>query len=183
MTTLEMVSSKPASEADRFRTILQEKLPLQEIVDYTLTHSPRLVRPIVSYDFSALALSFVPAAETSNDHYTYHHLRSDLWDKVSRTGAQFGSRYTVPSAHVTIARFAVPPGLDRETEAEELCRRRAELVEKLESINQELRSKDWERFGSPARGKWVVGKERGLELNKGQSWYGKGEAVFIGKGF
>ena len=191
MTTLEMVSSRTALEVDRVTAFLQEKLPLQEIVNYTLTHRARLVRPVVSYDAAAMALSFVPAAgETTNqldwtvdDEYSYHHLRRDLWNIVARSGYQPASRYNVPSAHITIARFAVPAGFDKEKALELLTDGRVAMVEKIEDINQELRSKEWKRFGHASRGEWIVGHERGLELNKGQSWFGKGEAVLIGNGF
>ncbi|KAJ5591664.1 uncharacterized protein N7459_002033 [Penicillium hispanicum] len=191
MTTLEMVSSRTASEVDGVAALLQEKLPIHDIVDYTLTHRARLVRPVVSYDAAAMALSFVPAAgETTsqpggaaNDNYSYHHLRRDLWDIAAQSGHRLASRYNVPSAHVTIARFAVPPGLEKGKEVESLINRKSAVVEKIEDINQELRSSDWQRFGNSSRGEWIIGQERGLELNKGQSWFGKGEAVLIGKGF
>ena len=190
MTTLEMMSSQTASEVDAVTALLQERLSIHDLVDYTLTHRARLVRPVVSFDTAAMALSFVPAAgEIPNqldkptcDSYSYHHLRRDLWDIVAQSGHQLTSRYNVPSAHVTIARFAVPPDLDKEKESEALSRRKTALVEKIDDINRELRSNDWKHFGNPSRGEWVVGQERGLELNKGQSWFGKGEAVLIGKG-
>lgn len=192
MTTLEMLPARTIAEVDEIETFLKENAPLQYIVNYTLTHRARLVRPIVSYDASALALSFVPAVEDtdhevdgiSNNYYSYQHLRSDLYDIVTEAGCQLEARYTVPSAHVTIARFVRPVGwTEKEFEESSLFRKRAkELVATIEDINQELRSDDWKRFGNPSRGEWVVGQEKGLELMKGRSWYGKGESVLIGKG-
>ncbi|KAJ5287032.1 hypothetical protein N7478_002718 [Penicillium angulare] len=183
LTTCEMVSASSAVKVDEVVETLQRTLPLETIVDYTLTHSPRLGRPVVSYDSTAFALSFVPAAEDDHDTYSYHHLRRDLWDIASKSGCQFASRYNVPSAHITIARFAVPPGEDKSKELDGLCSKANAIVNTIEGINQELRSTEWKRFGSPTRGEWVVGQERGLELNKGRSWYGKGDAVLIGNGF
>jgi hypothetical protein len=188
-----MLPARTLAEVNDFEKFLKEKAPLQDIVNYTLTHRARLVRPIVSYDVSALALSFVPAVEirdnevdeNSEHNYTYQHLRRDLYDIVTEAGGQLEARYTVPSAHVTIARFVRPVGWsEKDIEESNLFRKRAqELVATIEDINQELRSDDWKRFGDPSRGEWVVGQEKGLELMKGRSWYGKGESVLIGKGF
>lgn len=190
MTTLEMVSGKEQPDVDEVTTFLQAHAPLQELVNYTLTHRARLGRPIVSYDASALALSFLPIFEntengdgTEDGSYSYHHLRRDLYDRVTQSGCQIGARYCVPSAHITIARFVIPVGSTHEEELAALEERVIKLVERLEDINEELRSYDWKRFGSPSRGEWNVGQEQGLELNKGVAWYGTGEKVLIGQGF
>ncbi|KKK12163.1 hypothetical protein AOCH_002683, partial [Aspergillus ochraceoroseus] len=99
----------------------------QEIRDvapnYTFHSRTRLVKPLLSYDASAMAVSFVPAsgAPTSrsargpsqrgyDDAYTYHHLRRDLARHVMASGVQIAARYIVPSAHVTIARFVTRDG-------------------------------------------------------------------------
>lgn len=187
MTTLEMMSARTAPEVDEVVTFLQEEAPLQELVNYTLTHRAPLGHPIVSYDASALALSFVPIAsraevEEGDGNYSYHHLRSDLYDLVTRSGCQIRARYTVPSAHLTIARFVMPVGSTEVEELEVTYEMAVKLVEKIEDINQELRSDHWKKFGSPSRGEWTVGQERGLELNKGVAWYGTGDAVLIGEG-
>ncbi|KAJ5151069.1 uncharacterized protein N7482_010321 [Penicillium canariense] len=193
MTTLEMMPARTLPEVNELLSFLEEHAPLQDILDYTLTHRARLVRPIVSYDASALALSFIPAAGDTayevkgapDDSYSYQHLRSDLYDIMTEAGCQLEARYTVPSAHVTIARFVRPVGStqSKSEEADYLRERARELVAKIEDINQELRSDEWKRFGSLARGEWVVGQEKGLELMKGRSWYGKGDSVLIGSGF
>jgi hypothetical protein len=190
MTTLEMLPARTLAEVNEFERLLKENASLQDIVNYTLTHRVRLIRPVVSYDTSALALSFIPAVrdtagEKSNDSYSYQHLRSDLYDIVTEAGCQLEARYTVPSAHVTIARFVRPVGWpDNETEEPVFLTKRAhEVVAVIEDINRELRSDDWKRFGNPSRGEWVVGQEKGLELMKGRSWYGKGESILLGEGF
>lgn len=191
MTTLEMLSSRPASEVDEAAEICKKSLPLEDVVNYTFTHRNQVIRPIVSYDATALALSFVPAAgepssktvTTGSDQYTYHHLRRDLWDVANQTGLPLASRYTVPSAHVTIARFAVSLGSDRATELNGLCERANDIVARIEDINQELRSDDWRRFGDPTQGEWRVGEESGLHFVHGPLWYGKCDSVVVGKGF
>lgn len=179
-----------APEVDQAVSFIEEKLSLPDIVNYTLTHRARLVRPVVSYDATALALSFLPAAGegssgqySSDDSYSYHHLRRDICEITSQSGRQFGSRYTVPSAHLTIARFAVPPGLNKEAEANLLCERASRIISQIESINQELQSDDWPRFGNPSQGEWWVGQETGLDINKDRTWYGRGTSVHVGKGF
>ncbi|KAJ5733464.1 Ribosomal protein L44e [Penicillium malachiteum] len=163
MTTCEMVSAQSASKVDEVASLFQQKLPLQRISNYTIDRNPRLVRPIVSYDDTAFALSFIPAAESDKDAFTYHHLREDLWRAAGHSGYRMESRYNVPSAHLTIARFAVPPGADKSEKLDDLCTRTAAIVEKIENINQELTSSDWRRFGSSSRGEWILGYERGLE--------------------
>ncbi|KAJ5668915.1 Ribosomal protein L44e [Penicillium macrosclerotiorum] len=179
MTTLEMMSARTESEVNTVVSFLQQKSVCQDTVDYTVAHRARLVRPIVSYDASALALSFVPAAggptsgmNSLKDVYSYHHLRRDLYDMMTQAGCEIGARYTVPSAHVTIARFIRPVGgsPDGAKESDYLCERATNLVAKVEEINQILSSDDWQRFGSPVDGEWVVGQEKGLELIKGRSW-------------
>ncbi|KAJ5730295.1 Ribosomal protein L44e [Penicillium malachiteum] len=180
MTTCEMLSSQSASKMDEVVPLLEKKLPLQRIASYTVIQNPRLVRPIVSYDDTAFALSFIPAAESDKDDFTYHHLRRNIWHFASTwSDYRFESRYNVPSAHLTMARFAVPPGADKSEKLDDLCARTAAIVEKIENINQQLTSNDWGRFGSFSRGEWILGHERGLEVNKGRSWYGKGEALLL----
>ncbi|KAJ5178814.1 hypothetical protein N7492_002024 [Penicillium capsulatum] len=179
-----------AAEVEEAVSYLEDKLCLPELVNYTFTHRSRLVRPVVSYDATALALSFLPAAgeesnakDSTDDNYTYHHLRRDLCESISLCDRQFGSRYTVPSAHVTIARWALPPGLDREAELNTISQRAPRIVDQIESINRELQSDDWHRFGDPHQGEWWVGQETGLQLNKGRTWYGRDCSVYSGQGF
>lgn len=177
MTTLEMMSARTPVEVNDMAAFLKENTPLQEIVNYTLTHRTRLVRPIISFDASAIALSFVPAAD-EGESYSYHHLRGEVYDIMARAGCQNGARYIVPSAHVTIARFVLPVGTEQRMDiAESLSARAAAVVEKIEEINRVL------ELESPGGGEWVVGQEKGLELVNGRSWYGEGERVLLGEGF
>ncbi|GAB1199855.1 hypothetical protein APSETT444_009214 [Aspergillus pseudonomiae] len=201
ITVMEMASGRTEADIEAFLTHLQESGTIPDLVDYTFHHRTRLVKPILSYDASAMALSFVPAAgeETAvgnqtycdeGDRYTYHHLRRDLFDRLTATGLLMKPRYIVPSAHVTIARFITHdrfivedsgpdgvPVVDQE--------RVAALVERIEQINGKLRQKYWPQENGPmsAKGEWIVGQGKGLELCKGRSYYGGGENVVTGKGF
>jgi len=161
---------------------------------------------MLSYDTSALALSLLPAAgenppstrPSEADDYTYHHLRRDIYSLCTDAGVTIGSRYTVPSAHLTIARFVTQEdimiketpttqaesskdggqgGVDRE--------KVKELVERIEEINAWLEREYWPRGGEGIRagGEWIVGEEKGLDCRRGTLWYGGGETVRLGKGF
>ncbi|KAL3457490.1 RNA ligase/cyclic nucleotide phosphodiesterase [Aspergillus heterothallicus] len=184
ITTLEVVSSRTAEDVDALASHLHEKTgTAAKLVSYMDSphHRARLVKPMLSYDTSAMALSFLPAAgEPTNqlvydDAYSYHHLRRDLADQILRSGITLGARYVVPSAHVTVARFVS----QIESDVESVMR----LVERLEKVNAMLREKYWPMEGlMPANGEWVVGQEQGSEMNKGPSWYGGGERVLVGKG-
>ncbi|KAL2832896.1 RNA ligase/cyclic nucleotide phosphodiesterase [Aspergillus cavernicola] len=199
ITTLEIANSRTKAEIDNLATQLKESGLAERLVDYTnhtsaantIGHRARLVKPVLSYDASAMALSFLPAAgepssigrktskQLEDDAYTYHHLRRDLATRVLETGFEMGARYIVPSAHVTIARFVSPEGdVDREHVAG--------LVERIERVNGMLRERYWpdlEVGRMSDKGEWVVGQEEGLEFNKGTSWYGGGERVLVGRGF
>ncbi|KAJ5788171.1 Ribosomal protein L44e [Penicillium paradoxum] len=179
MTTLEIRSALTGPEIDEIADVLGKSDVLEELANYTFTHRARLVKPVISYDTSAIALSFVPAAgeeersrcSGKDDHFTYHHLRSDLYNKVTQSGCPIAARYTVPSAHITIARFITPSGnkdqkLDSPNEVEKKAKK---LINEIEDLNQELRSDVWRTLGNPSQGEWVVGHEKGLELIKGRT--------------
>ncbi|KAK9451644.1 RNA ligase/cyclic nucleotide phosphodiesterase [Limtongia smithiae] len=137
--------------------------------------APVLVKPILSFDQNALALSFLPEVTSSQsaangavdeyvDWYTYHHYRSDLHDIVQTyAGVTVNCRYTYPSAHITIARFTQPLTPTMQT-----------WIEKLEDINA------WLEADGAADIRWVIGDERGTECRCGRVWYGGGWAEGIG---
>lgn len=194
MTTLELANSRTRSELEGLVSELEATGIILELAEYTINHRSRLIKPIISYDASAMALSFIPAAGEGTDNtddgaYSYHHLRRDLYDQVAETGIKVIPRYIVPSAHITIARFITHDGFLLEKDGPDGTRVDREqlktLMEKLEHINQGLQQKYWpsSEGGNISSGEWVVGHEKGLELCKGASWYGKGECVLIGKGF
>jgi vesicle-fusing ATPase len=193
MTALEITHSRTQDEIEKLVNSILEYVP--GITDYTFDHRARLVRPMVSYDASALALSFVPAAGESSasennlgtDRYTYHHLRRDLFNKVSKeTGVKVDSRYVVPSSHLTIGRFIEAADFANETGASDQSKIQA-LIEKIESINEWLEKEYWPEYNDntiKSGGEWIVGEEKGLECRKGALWYGGGgETVHLGKGF
>lgn len=186
MTTLELANSRTSSEIDTIVSTLLASGILSRLVNYTSGHRCRLIRPIVSFDASAMALSFVPAVEdVDKDSYTYHHLRRDLFDRVVDTGVEVVPRYVVPSAHITIARFTTHDGflLDNAgPDGSGIDRDRLKVVvDQIETINQSLQEKYWSH-GSP-KGQWLVGQEKGLELCGGASWYGNGDKFTVGDGF
>jgi hypothetical protein len=201
MTALEINHSLTAPEI----TALVSQFPtsiLGAMSNHTQNHRARLVKPLLSYDSQALALSFLPAAGEprtvsssssssslsdperkvpDSDTYTYHHLRRDLFTQATRAGVKVGSRYVVPSAHLTIARFVREQDFDLEA-----------FVKVIEGVNGWLVGEFWPKSdgedgvvgGIKEGGEWVVGEEKGLEVRKGMLWYGSGgETVVLGEGF
>lgn len=192
MTALEITHSLTAPEIEDLVHTMNPKIP--DITDFTFTHRARLVRPMLSYDSAAIALSFVPAAgedlsedpADSSDSYTYHHLRRDLYHLCSNTGVAIASRYVVPSSHLTIARFVTQKDISKdgdENVPDPLKTKK--MIEKLEETNAWLQENFWPANGHEIGegGQWIVGEERGLECRKGTLWYGGGEKVRLGKGF
>lgn len=159
----------------------------------------RLVKPMVSFDAAALALSFVPAAgevatdqgmKPQDDAFTYHHLRRDLHAAITESGVTVGSRYIVPSAHLTVARFNTPNPFDLNNELDAEAGRRSEyrerLMKQVDAINTWLTENFWAGSDSNGiatvkEGEFVVGTEKGLDFHKGTLWYGGGELVYLGK--
>ncbi|KHN99429.1 RNA ligase/cyclic nucleotide phosphodiesterase [Metarhizium album ARSEF 1941] len=192
MTALEVAFSKTSREIGELVSALGPRVA--DIASYTRLHRARLVKPMVCYDTSAVAVSFVPAsgeeplsppptapdappdAVTQGDGYTYHHLRRDLFDKVHEAGLHVGSRYQVPSAHVTLGRFL--DGADHDT-----AEKRAVWVKAIEDINQWLEKDVWDNKHAEYIGEWVVGHEKGLDARSGTLWYGGGRTILLGEGF
>ncbi|GLA29327.1 hypothetical protein AnigIFM63604_006529 [Aspergillus niger] len=193
-----IASCRPEPEVEGLVSHLQGSGVVPKLVDFLFHHRTRLVKPMISYDATAMALSFVPAAgeETTTAHnvdgdgYTYHHLRRDVSSIVTATGLQMKPRYIALSAHITIARFITRDGflIDNPNKVEDEAvdhARVAALVERVGKINEMLRTKFWfqEDGAISGKGEWLVGREKGLEFCKGTSFYGGGEAVVVGKGF
>ncbi|TAQ87371.1 hypothetical protein B7494_g4307 [Chlorociboria aeruginascens] len=169
-------------------TILKSLTPsLPTITDYTYIHRSLLYKPVLSFDGAAVALSFLPGPlppshqssnlpeplpeETTNETYTYHHLRRSLY-ALSSQSVTVASRYIVPSSHITLSRFVTEKDHDS---AQKLER----WVSEIEAMNVWLKQEYWGE-----KGEWIVGQEKGLECRKGALWYGGGgECVMIGKGF
>lgn len=171
------------------QTLLSSKdVTSADIAAYPRSRPIRLIKPMVSFDSAALALSFVPAAgecleaesSSDNEHYTYHHLRRDVFDMVRQTKVPVASRYIVPSAHLTIARFISQDGFvvkgSDGTETVDHSRVKL-LIDKIDEINQKLENEYWPKEGAIREGgEWIVGQE-GLVIRRGRLWYGGGEYV------
>jgi hypothetical protein len=119
-----------------------------------LDRKPSLVYPQLNIDKMGMAISFVPSSQQS---YTYHHLRADMHGKALESGISIDMCYTAPSAHVTIGRFVGNGSFEEEE-------RRIEFVGLVEEINGEL------------KGEWVVGEDEGLELQLGYLKFGRARA-------
>lgn len=195
LTVLEVAHSKTPNEISGFVKPLRPHV--QTVADYTLTHRPRLVKPTVSYDPTGVALSFLPAAGEAllspmpspaavkegvveevvgGDAYTYHHLRGDVEDILRKSGVRVESRYQVPSAHITLARYLG-------TEDHETPEQRERWARAVEETNAWLENEVWDVRGGDFIGEWIVGQERGLDLRCGMVWYGGGRSIMVGEGF
>lgn len=193
MTVLEVAFSKTPQEITSQVAVLRDAIPA--IASHTHLHRARLVKPMISYDTSAFALSFLPASReprvspaptapdvpaetiTQGDAYTYHHLRREVFDKVQGAGLQVESRYQVPSAHITLGRFLD----ERDHDTPE---KRARWVDAVDDWNAWLENQIWDRGeGAEFIGEWVVGQERGLDARNGALWYGGGRSIMVGEGF
>lgn len=165
---------------------------INSMTDYTYDHRARLIKPMISYDGAALALSFLPAAgegllttksnssdgrTQEDDKFTYHHLRRDLFNIAKQT-VPINSRYVVPSSHITVGRFLTQEDHDS-AEKMEL------FINKIDEINTWLQEEYWPKDDGKRReeGEWIVGQEKGLDFRQGALWYGGGTTVRLGKGF
>ena len=191
MTTLELAFSKTPPEIAALVDTLRPALP--SVTSHTHRHRARLVKPIISHDLSAFAVSFLPAngeehvspsptqpdvpadSVVQGDAYTYHHLRRDVFDGVQAAGVSVSSRYQVPSAHITLGRFLVED--DHDTPE-----KRQRWVDAVDGINAWLEKEVWDGRGEFV-GEWVVGQERGLDARSGVLWYGGGRSILTGEGF
>lgn len=211
MTTLEVTHSLTAPEITAF--VQQISPVIEKMTDYTYTHRSRLIKPLLSYDSAAIALSFLPAAgeclpsassgqtsdnstaatrQPQDDIYTYHHLRRDIFSLSTSTGIKIESRYVVPSAHITIGRFLTQSDHDSPSKMQN-------WINEIECINEWLEREFWPmdmqgkgyeqgkegelEQGIGAGGEWLVGQGMGLDLREGRLWYGGGTTVKLGKGF
>ncbi|KAF2083781.1 hypothetical protein K490DRAFT_76311 [Saccharata proteae CBS 121410] len=193
LTAMEITHTRTEEEISALVSAMQKHIP--DIVNYTLDHRARLVKPMLGFDASAIALSFVPAAggeglrssarrTAEDDNYTYHHLRRDLFGLCEKTGVEVKSRYVVASAHLTVGRF-IQTG-DVEDEEGRVDRKKVgKLVEAIEAINEWLGEEFWPGAeGIKDGGEWVVGEGTGLDCRRGALWYGAGgETIMRGQGF
>lgn len=195
LTVMEVAHSKSKDEILALADLLQPRF--KQIADHTQSHRARLIKPLLSYDSAALALSFVPAAgelvshgrKVEDDKYTYHHLRRDTHAALTESGVQVGSRYVVPSAHLTIARFNTPNVFGGDPYDDSITKdiqKRKHWINEIGLINKWLEAEFWPQAGEELikpGGEWVVGEEKGLDFRQGTLWYGGGETIYLGEGF
>jgi len=200
LTVLEIAHSRTPEEIAGLVSATRPSLPA--LTSLTYTRRSRLVKPFLSYDLSAFAVSFLPAAgETvlspppvlphdSNtihpglgsrgledaDAYTYHHLRRDIFGLVQAAGVDIASRYVVPSAHITLGRYLTQN--DHDTPG-----KRQRWIQKIDEVNKWLQEEVWDVSGGGFVGEWIVGQERGLDARAGPVWYGGGRSIIQGEGF
>lgn len=188
LTTLEVTHSRTPAEIDQIVAQMRPTIPA--LADFTFSHRSRLVKPMVSYDLAAFAMSFLPAAgepvtspapsaggaHEVADSYTYHHLRRDVFDLARTTGVDVDSRYVVPSAHITLGRY-----LTQEDHATPAARER--WTKAIDEINAWLEKEVWDSVEAAFVGEWIVGHERGIDARSGRLWYGGGKTIMMGEGF
>lgn len=189
LTALEVAHSRTAPEITTIIDTISVALP--SLVNYTMTHRARLINPMIGFDAQALALSFLPAAgevplpegrSAENDSYSYHHLRRDLHALTEKAGVEVGSRYVVPSAHLTIARF-IDAGDFADADGKPDPEKMRRFVEVIEEVNEWLKKEFWGDGKGNGGMQWVVGEEKGLDCRAGTVWYGGGRSVMVGDGF
>jgi vesicle-fusing ATPase len=191
ITVLEVTHSKTASEIKNIVDTIRDRVPA--ITDYTHDHRSRLIKPLIGFDASALALSFVPAAgeglhlgrKAEDDQFTYHHLRRDVFGLLHDAGVQIDSRYVVPSSHLTIGRFITTKDFAQQNGSNDPSKVKA-FVEKIEEINGWLEKEFWPEQSNgavPDGGVLSVGEETGLHCRSGTLWYGGGNEVHQGQGY
>ena len=191
ITVLEVTHSKTAPEIKNIVDSIRDRVPA--ITDYTYDHRSRLIKPLIGFDASALALSFVPAAceglhsgrNTADDKYTYHHLRRDIFGLLRDAGAQVDSRYVVPSSHLTIGRFITTKDFANHEGLHDAAKMKV-FVDKIEEINGWLGEEFWPEHNNgtiPDGGEFNVGEETGLHCRMGTLWYGGGDEIYHGKGY
>ncbi|KAH0565391.1 hypothetical protein GP486_001208 [Trichoglossum hirsutum] len=175
MTVLEVLHSKTPEVMD---SVLQKLQPcISQLANYTFSHRVRLVRPKLSFDDLAVALTFVPAASGPDDSYTYLHLRRDLSRICHQYGVEVKARYATTSCHFTVARFVSVRDHVSEGVGGVVVPSHEKIkswVSKLEYLNDRLRERYWPENSG---GEWYVGQELGLDIRKGRMWYGGGESI------
>lgn len=191
ITVLEVTHSKKAEEIKQLVDQIRDRVPA--MTDYTFDHRARLTKPLIGFDASALALSFVPAAgegllpgrTAEDDAFTYHHLRRDIFRLCSDAGLEVDSRYVVPSSHLTIGRFIDSKDFADANGSPDPLKMKL-FIEKIEEINSWLEKEFWPEHNGdkiPSGGEFNIGEEKGLNCRMGTLWYGGGESVHRGKGY
>jgi len=188
LTALEVTHSlTPPALADIVSQI-EPIIPALTDFPHDPSHRARLIKPLLSFDSAAVALSFLPAAgeglsiagdrRPEDDKYTYHHLRRSLFELSTTSGVAIESRYVVPSAHLTVGRFISQKDHDSPEKMQN-------WIGEIEAVNESLKLAFWpsDEPGQRKGLEWVVGEGLGLDAREGRLWYGGGNTIRIGKGF
>lgn len=189
LTALEVTHSRTPGEIASLVEQVRPAIPA--LTNYAFAHRSRLVKPMLSYDLAAVAVSFLPAAgepvasppaadgsaaHEVDDSYSYHHLRRDAFDLVRATGVDIASRYVVPSAHITLGRY-----LGQEDHA--TPEMREAWTRTIDEANAWLEEEVWDTADGAFVGEWIVGQEKGIDARSGRLWYGGGKTIMMGEGF
>ena len=159
---------------------------MSEIASFLTEYPTRLLKPMLSFDDTAVALSYVPAAgeisdgKGTDDQYTYLHLRRDLINLCRECRLEVNARYASPSCHLTIARFVT-----KETQSSGVtskCSAIKSWVSVIEELNEMLARDYWPQGAESDAGTWIVGAQRGLDIREGTLWYGGGTSLHVGSG-
>lgn len=182
-----LIAAVPAAVVER-----ATNLP-RELAHGDTPRIARLYKPMLVYDGSAVAISFLPVGSTAPPapgaaddptHFTYHAMRARIHELFTEAGITIASRYVVPSSHLTVARFVTDEDTSVDLPDPSATVRRVNdprkmkaFVDAVEDVNRWLA----EEYGGD-KGMWTVGEEKGLEMRRGRLWYGDGESVMVGKG-
>jgi vesicle-fusing ATPase len=189
-TTLEITHSKTSEDIAAIIQTFEDKA--KGIADYPYEHRTRLIKPAIGFDAAAIAISFVPAAgealgigrKAQDDEFTYHHLRRDVFNLCTQAGITVDSRYVVPTAHLTVARFI--ERRDFQSPDGSLDRAKvAQLISVIEDLNAWLQREYWPLESGDIKpgGEFMVGSGKGLVFREGTLWYGGGRSIYEGKGY
>ena len=185
MTVLEISHSLTPCSLAALVAELEPSVPKFE--RFFQNHLARLVKPKLSFDDTAVALTYVPAAgessdgQTIDDSYTYLHLRRDLLNLCQDQNVEVNARYASASCHLTIARFMTDK--DHCSTGKPDRAAMSSWVSAIQQMNELLAEKYWPREGiSPEAGTWIVGAQKDLEIRKGTLWYGGGQSLNAGPG-
>jgi hypothetical protein len=154
----------------------------------------RLVKPFLSFDEKAVAVTFVPDASNASyatngyasdeddkvhdsDHFTYQHLRSEMHKLAMKSGIKIDTCYTTATAHITLGRFIgdsvfAPSSVNHDADGandDDTQTRTRNFVKLVQEINKELESSLWGEDGM----KWVIAGDKGLECQFGYVKWGR----------
>jgi hypothetical protein len=154
LTALEICHAKPADEVEVLAKLVAPALSkILEVADSDLT----LYKPMVSFDQRAVALSFISKPPTSQ--ITYREALFNVVQNNTPPEVSPSSRYSVPSAHVTMIRF-----IDKLDPTQVQS-----LISTIQSINRDIAD-------APIEWEFKPGTS---QCHYGRTWYGKGTVITL----